>query len=88
MNQELLILIIRSSYIDNVALTRSIENFDGERCIAPMADMFNHHAEPQVEISYDGNGDCYATAIVDIPAGSEMRTSYGDPTDPTPLFAK
>ena len=71
----------------NVALTRSVEMY-GERCIAPLVDMFNHGTETQVEISYDGNGDCYATATVDIPAGSEMRVSYGDPTDPTPLFAK
>ena len=71
----------------NVALTRSVEMY-GERCIAPLVDMFNHGTETQVEITYDGNGDCYATATVDIPAGSEMRVSYGDPTDPTPLFAK
>eukprot|EP00579_Thalassiosira_antarctica_P002347 CAMPEP_0201872782 /NCGR_PEP_ID=MMETSP0902-20130614/5419_1 /ASSEMBLY_ACC=CAM_ASM_000551 /TAXON_ID=420261 /ORGANISM="Thalassiosira antarctica, Strain CCMP982" /LENGTH=423 /DNA_ID=CAMNT_0048399169 /DNA_START=70 /DNA_END=1341 /DNA_ORIENTATION=+ len=71
----------------NVALTRSIE-YNGERMIAPMADMFNHGTETEVEISYDGNGDCYAIASVDIPAGSPLRISYGDPTDPTPLFAK
>lgn len=71
----------------NVALTRSVEIY-GERCIAPLVDMFNHGTETQVEISYDGNGDCTAYATVDIPAGSEMRVSYGDPTDPTPLFAK
>ena len=56
--------------------------------IAPMADMFNHSADTEVEISYDNNGDCYAYASVDIPAGSPLRVSYGDPTDPTPLFAK
>ncbi|KAL7431925.1 hypothetical protein ACHAXH_004776 [Discostella pseudostelligera] len=71
----------------NVALTRSIE-INGERMIAPMADMFNHSADTEVEISYDDNGDCYAYATVDIPAGSPLRISYGDPTDPTPLFAK
>lgn len=72
----------------NVALTRSIEWHGGERVIAPMADMFNHGTETEVEVSYDDNGDCYAYASVDIPAGSPMRMSYGDPTDPTPLFAK
>eukprot|EP00581_Thalassiosira_minuscula_P015533 CAMPEP_0183728810 /NCGR_PEP_ID=MMETSP0737-20130205/28966_1 /TAXON_ID=385413 /ORGANISM="Thalassiosira miniscula, Strain CCMP1093" /LENGTH=382 /DNA_ID=CAMNT_0025960839 /DNA_START=127 /DNA_END=1275 /DNA_ORIENTATION=+ len=71
----------------NVALTRSIE-YNGERMIAPMADMFNHGTQTEVEISYDANGDCYAMATCDIPAGSELRISYGDPTDPTPLFAK
>lgn len=50
--------------------------------------MFNHAAEPEVEVTYDPNtGDCYAYAIVDVPAGSPIRTSYGDPTDITPLFA-
>lgn len=50
--------------------------------------MFNHGAETNVEISYDANGDCYAYAQCDIPAGSELRVHYSDPTDPTPLFAK
>lgn len=71
----------------NVALTRSIEWF-GERVIAPMADMFNHGTETEVELSYDDNGDCYAYASRDVPSGSPLRISYGDPTDPTPLFAK
>jgi len=71
----------------NVALTRSIEMY-GEQLIAPLADMFNHGTETEVEISYDENGDCYAYSSVDIPAGSPLRVSYGDPTDPTPLFAK
>jgi hypothetical protein len=71
----------------NVALTRSID-YNGERVIAPMADMFNHGTETEVELSYDDNGDCYAYATCDIPAGSPLRISYGDPTDPTPLFAK
>mmetsp|Transcript_30065 Transcript_30065/g.67813 ORF Transcript_30065/g.67813 Transcript_30065/m.67813 type:complete len:430 (-) Transcript_30065:56-1345(-) len=71
----------------NVALTRSIE-VDGERFIAPLADMFNHAAQTNVEISYDGEGNCNVYATSDIPAGSELSVSYGDPTDPTPLFAK
>jgi len=70
-----------------VALTRSIE-VNGERFIAPLADMFNHAAQTNVEISYDGEGNCNVYATADIPAGSELSVSYGDPTDPTPLFAK
>ncbi|KAL7547212.1 hypothetical protein ACHAWF_010530 [Thalassiosira exigua] len=70
----------------NVAMTRSIE-INGERYIAPMADMFNHQCNPSIEISYDANGDCYAYSTTDIPAGSPLCVSYGDPTDPTPLFA-
>mmetsp|Transcript_16172 Transcript_16172/g.29182 ORF Transcript_16172/g.29182 Transcript_16172/m.29182 type:complete len:418 (+) Transcript_16172:211-1464(+) len=70
----------------NVAITRSRE-VNGERYLAPMVDMFNHGADTEVEISYDGNGECYAMASYDIPAGSPLRVSYGDPTDSTPLFA-
>ena len=41
-----------------------------------------------MEVRYDPNtGDCYAYALIDVPAGSPLRISYGDPTDTTPLFA-
>ena len=53
-----------------------------------MCDMFNHGAEPEVEISLEPNtGDCYAISIVDVPAGGPVRASYGDPADATTLFA-
>lgn len=70
----------------NVAITRSIE-YNGERMIAPMADMFNHGTETEVEISYDEEGNCMVYASRDVPAGSPLRMSLGDPTNPTPLFA-
>jgi hypothetical protein len=73
----------------NVALTRSIDVGGGERVVAPLADMFNHGAETEVEVSVDpASGDCYAYATVDVPPGAPLRVSYGDPTDPTPLFAR
>jgi hypothetical protein len=86
-SEEILKNVTVLKWAYNVALTRSID-MGGERVIAPLADMFNHGAETEVEISVDGNGDCYAYASVDIPAGSPLRVSYGDPTDPTPIFAK
>jgi len=86
-SEEILKNVTVLKWAYNVALTRSIE-INGERVIAPLANMFNHGTETEVEISYDENGDCYAYASVDIPAGSPLRISYGDPTDPTPLFAK
>ena len=70
----------------NVAVTRSV-NRNGERLIAPMADMFNHGTETEVEITYDNDGNCMVYASKDIPAGSPLRMSLGDPTNPTPLFA-
>eukprot|EP00566_Odontella_aurita_P014095 CAMPEP_0113600074 /NCGR_PEP_ID=MMETSP0015_2-20120614/42507_1 /TAXON_ID=2838 /ORGANISM="Odontella" /LENGTH=442 /DNA_ID=CAMNT_0000508295 /DNA_START=10 /DNA_END=1338 /DNA_ORIENTATION=- /assembly_acc=CAM_ASM_000160 len=70
----------------NVAVTRSIE-VNGERVIAPMADMFNHGTETEVEIQFDQEGNCLAYATRDVPAGSPLRISLGDPRDPSPLFA-
>jgi hypothetical protein len=70
----------------NVAVTRSIE-WNGDRCIAPMADYFNHGAETEVDISYDEGGNCVVYASRDVPAGSPLRMSLGDPTNPSPLFA-
>jgi hypothetical protein len=70
----------------NVAVTRSIE-YNGERFIAPLADYFNHGAETEVDISYDEGGNCMVYASKDVPAGSPLRMSLGDPTNPSPLFA-
>ena len=74
----------------NVALTRFTETWQPrrEKKIAPLADMFNHGSNPNVVISYDEMGNCLATAMYDIPAGSALEISLGDPTNPTPLFAK
>ena len=66
-------------------LHRSSSSLIGYVSLA-MVDMFNHGADNNVEIQYDTNGDCYAYAMRDIPAGSELRVHYSDPTDPTPLF--
>lgn len=74
----------------NVALTRFHEVFvpTRQKLIAPMADMLNHSAEPNAEISFDAENNCYVTAIADVYAGSLLSISLGDPTDPTPIFAK
>jgi SET domain len=71
-----------------VVYTRCIP-FQGDSVIVPMADMFNHGSiSPNVEIQFDNNGNCYALATQDIPAGSSLRLSYGDPTNPSYLFAR
>ena len=51
-----------------------------------MADMFNHGTETEAEISYDENGNCMVYATTDVYAGGPLRVSYGDPTNPSPLF--
>lgn len=70
----------------SVAVTRSFD-VDGEKKIVPMADMFNHGTETELEISYDGEGNCHAFTTTDVPAGSPLRMSYGDPTNPSPFFS-
>lgn len=50
--------------------------------------QLNHAAEPNCEIQFDPQGNCYVTSLYDIAPGSPLTVSYGDPTNPTPLFAK
>lgn len=50
--------------------------------------QFNHGTETEIGISYDGEGNCYAYTTTDVPAGSPLRISYGDPTNPSQLFAR
>ena len=50
-----------------------------------MADMLNHSAEPNCEITFDDMGNCEVTAMYDIQPGTPLTISYGDPTNPTPV---
>ncbi|KAL7436152.1 hypothetical protein ACHAXM_005093 [Skeletonema potamos] len=74
----------------NIALTRFQEVWSPQRAklIAPMADMLNHSAQPNCEITFDDYGNCQVTALYDIPGGMPLTISYGDPTNPTPIFAQ
>lgn len=74
----------------NVALTRFHEVWQPSRqkLIAPMVDMLNHSSEPNCEISFDASGNCAVTAMYDVPQGTPLTISLGDPTNPTPLFAQ
>lgn len=47
-----------------------------------MVDMINHSSEPNVDISFDDDGNCLVTTLYDIPAGSALTISLGDPTNP------
>jgi len=80
--------IVKWAY--NVALTRFNEVWEPQRnkLIAPMADMLNHSAEPNCEISYDMQGNCNVMAIYDIQPGTPLTTTLGDPSNPTPIFAQ
>ena len=50
--------------------------------------QFNHATNPNVEINFDGQGNCVVSTIADVQAGSPLTISLGDPTNPTPLFAQ
>jgi len=73
-----------------VVYTRAFEAQDGsgDLRIVPLADYFNHGTETEVALMYDGEGNCYAQTTRDVPAGSPLRMSYGDPTNPSFLFAR
>ena len=68
--------------------TRGIPAEDGDVRIVPLADYFNHGTETNVEVSFTEEGDCVSYASSNVPAGSPLRISYGDPTNPSALFAK
>lgn len=73
-----------------IVYTRSFEanNGSGDLCIAPMADYFNHGTENEIIMGYDKEGNCHMQTTRDVPAGSPLRMSYGDPTNPSFLFAR
>mmetsp|Transcript_4330 Transcript_4330/g.5925 ORF Transcript_4330/g.5925 Transcript_4330/m.5925 type:complete len:453 (-) Transcript_4330:157-1515(-) len=70
----------------NVVYTRSWGP-DNDKQIVPMGDMFNHGTETEIGIAYDENGNCNIYTTRDVPPGSPLRMSYGDPTNPSALFA-
>jgi hypothetical protein len=80
--------VVRWAY--NVALTRFVEVWEPSRqkLIAPMADMLNHSAEPNCEITFDNQGNCAVQSLYDIPPNTPLTISLGDPTNPTPIFAQ
>lgn len=77
-------------WIIQIAYTRAFEATDGsgDLRIAPVADMFNHGTYANVEITYDEEGNCFAQTATDVPAGSPLTISYGDPTNPSFLLAR
>jgi len=56
--------------------------------MVPVFDLWNHHAKPNVDFSYDNiKRALVVTAITAIPAGAEVINSYGQLTDSV-LFAQ
>jgi len=73
-----------------IVYTRSFEanNGSGDLLIAPMADYINHATETEVTMGFDEEGNCHVQTVKDVPAGSPLRISYGDSTNPSFLFAR
>uniref|UniRef100_A0A7S2MJ56 SET domain-containing protein n=1 Tax=Helicotheca tamesis TaxID=374047 RepID=A0A7S2MJ56_9STRA len=71
-----------------VVYTRGFKCPDGDFRVVPMGDMFNHGTETEIQINYDDDGNFCAYASRDVPAGSPLRMSYGDPTNPSQIFAR
>jgi len=74
---DMLLMISNHSVVSTINLTL----FQSKK-------MFNHGAYPEIESSYDEEGNYYAYTTYDVPAGSPLRMSYGDPTNPSFLFAR
>ena len=56
--------------------------------IIPVADYFNHGTDIDVVMEYDDGGNLSVYAGRDVPAQTPLRMSYGDPTNPSYLFAR
>lgn len=81
-NQEL------AKFVYNIVFTRSWETGSGDRQIIPVADMLNHGNQPNVELVFDQNGSCQVVLTEDVPPGSPLHLSYGDPTNPSSILAR
>ena len=73
-----------------VVYTRSFEADDGsgDLRIVPVGDYFNHGTHTNIAMGYDEGGNYHVQTTADVPAGSQLLTSYGCPTNPSYLFAR
>lgn len=71
-----------------IATTRSFEGDDNISRIVPLGDYFDHGTNAEVALTFDDGGNCVAYTTMDVRAGSPLRISYGDPTNPSYFFAR
>ena len=83
-NAELLVFAYQIVY------TRAFEAPDGsgDLRLVPMGDFFDHGTRTELEMMYDQDGNFFCQTSYDVPAGTPLRMSYGDPTNPSFLFAR
>jgi hypothetical protein len=67
----------------NVVFTRCWSKSPDDVQIVPMADMFNHASSANVEVKYDGDGNCQVILTQDVQPGEPLCLSYGNPTNPS-----
>jgi len=67
----------------NIVFTRCWSTTKDEVEIVPMADMFNHAADANVEVKYDQEGNCNVVLTRDVQQGEPLCLSYGNPTNPS-----
>jgi hypothetical protein len=85
-NKEVLKWAFNSVYTR--AFSQKYGQSDDGAAVAMYADMFNHAAFPEADVYFDEEGNCMAYTLVDVPANTPLRISYGDPTNPSLLFAR
>ena len=84
-----------------IVATRSIQcEDDGDWKLIPLVDMLQHRGTEDassiqsydeltdVSIVWNEEGSCQVNTLQDIPAGAPLCRSYGDPTNPSWLFAR
>ena len=71
-----------------ITLLNLLNVFPTHHLLTFIFSKFNHGTETEVEISYDENGNCVVYTTRDVPAGSPLRMSYGDSTNPSALFGE
>ena len=71
-----------------IVYTRSFEANDGsgDLRIVPIGDYFNHGSETNIAMGYDEEKNFHVQTS-DISAGMPLHMTYGDPTNPSFLFA-
>jgi hypothetical protein len=83
-NQELMAWIFNSVFTRCWRYPDEVN--DNERCdIVPLGDMFNH-AQQNMEIDYDDDGNVIFSLAHDLPSNSPLHLSYGLATNPYRLL--
>ena len=78
--------VLRWAY--NAVYTRFVTRGSEEPVLVPLVDYLNHGTWPNVDLYFDDDGNCQVYTTEEVSAGSALQRSYGDPTNPSFLFAR